>query len=372
LSGTTHHLYYLRVVTTAGTGPNAKTLLGRDYVNAAGRNQGTIPAFDTAADKNGDGYLSDAEYATRKAGFDARFVHETRLFYPYYGPMRFVTNPAGVAMHRWAADYHLRLLAANPNADGFFVDNSNGKLPFTGTAVKESVVTFTDDFAELIGAVTRAIPGKWVVANTSGAPVEGDAVAAESTAAFEEFVLRPNDVTWSGLQDIAALVNRRLNADSPSPYVILDSHPGTGGISTERTRMGTLSYYYLVADPDDTFLMFFGGYAPASAWSRVFVPAATVDVGRPTGEMTVVATGTDPENAALAYKVYGRDYGNAKVLFKPRSYTAGVGTGTTNNGTATTHQLGGNYRVLNSDGSLGAAVTQVTLRNGEGVVLMKA
>lgn len=352
LTGTSQHLYYVRAVTTGGTGPNAKTLLGRDYVNANGQAQGTIPAFDTAADKNGDGYLTDAEYATRKAGFDARFVHESRLFYPYYGQMRFVTNPASVGIHRWAADYHTRLLAANPNADGFFVDNSNGKLPFAGTPVKESVVTFTEDFADLVGAVTRALPGKWVIANTAGSQSEGDPVAAESTGVFEEFVLRPNDVTWSGLQDVATLVSNRLNADSPSPYVILDSHPGTGSISSERTRMGTLAYYYLLADPNDTFLMFFGGYAPASAWDKVFVPAATVDVGQPTAGMNVFASGTDPQNSRLNYKVYGRDYGNAKVLFKPRSYTAGVGTGTTDDATATTHELGGNYRVLNSDSTL--------------------
>jgi hypothetical protein len=372
LAGTAHHLHYVRVVTTAGTGPNARTLLGRDYVGAAGRPQGTIPAFDPAADRDGDGYLSDAEYATRRAGFDARFVHESRLFYPYYGQMRFVTNPTAVALHRWAADYHVRLLAAHPHADGFFVDNSNGKLPFAGTSVRESVVTFTEDMAGTIDAVVRAVPGRWVVANTAGSRAEGDPVAGAATAAYEEFVLRPNDVNWSGLQDVASLVGGRLNSDSPSPYVILDSHPGAASLSNERTKMGTLAYYYLLADPDQTFLMFFGGFAPASPWNRVFVRAATTDVGRPAGGMTEVATGADPQNAALTYKVYGREYGNAKVLFKPRSYAVGRGTGTTDDATATTHDLGGNYRQLYSDGSLGQVVTRVNLRNGEGVVLMRA
>jgi hypothetical protein len=154
--------------------------------------------------------------------------------------------------------------------------------------------------------------------------------------------------------------------------VILDSHPGASSISSERTRMGTLSYYYLLADPVNTFLMFFGGYSPAMAWDRVFVPAATVNVGQPVNEMSVFANGVDPQNSRLNYFVYGRDYGNAKVLFKPRSYAAGVGTGTTEDATATTHNLGGNYRILNSDGSQGAVVNSITLRNGEGVVLMKA
>ena len=372
LPGTAHSLYYVRAVTTAGTGPNAKTLLGRDYVNAGGRAAGTIPAFDYAADRNGDGYLSDAEYAARRAGYDARFVHEARLFYPYYGQMRFVTNPGGVAFRQWAGDYHRRLSAANPLADGFFVDNSNGRLPFAGTPVRESVATFTQDSADAIAAVTRAVPGKWVIANTAGGRDEGNPIAAAATGTFEEFVLRPNDVNWSGLADAAALIRGRLNSDSPSPYVTLDSHSGTGSTTSERTRTGTLAYYYLLADPDKTFLSFFGGQAPAAAWNQLFIPAAAVNVGRPTGAMTTFATGTDPQNATLTYKVFARDYGNAKVLFKPRSYALGRGTGTTDDATATAHNLGGNYRVLKSDGTLGPVVTSITLRNGEGAVLMKA
>ena len=43
---------------------------------------------------------------------DARFVYESRLFYPYYGQMRFVTNPSAPAVRHWAADYHVRLLDA--------------------------------------------------------------------------------------------------------------------------------------------------------------------------------------------------------------------------------------------------------------------
>ena len=365
-------LYHVRIVTTAGTGPTAKTLFGRDYTGAGGGARGTIPAFDAAADKNGDGYLNDAEYAARTKGFDARFVSESRLFYPYYGAMRFVTNPTSVSVRRWAADYHTRMLAANPAADGFFVDNSNGKLPFAATAVKESTATFTQDFAAAVGALARALPGKWVVANTTGSNAEGNAVAKQATAAFEEFVLRPNDHNWANFADIADLVQSRLSADRPSPDLILDTNAGSGSARTERTRMGALAYYYLLGDPDKTFLMFFGGSSPAAAWRDVFVPAATVDVGRPLGGYTTFATGADPQNAALTYKVFGRQYQNALVLYKPLSYALGKGTGTNDQATATTQQLGGSYRRLYSDGTLGAVVTSVSLMNGEGAVLMKA
>lgn len=365
-------LYYVRVVTTAGTGPTARTLFGRDYVSANGGTSGVIPAFDNQADRNGDGYLTDAEYGTRRPGMNARFVHESRLFYPYYGQMRYVTNPAGAAVQGWAASYHVKLMADNPLADGVFLDNSNGKLPFAGTPVKESVAGFTQDLAAAVGAVTRALPGKWVVSNTAGSIAEGNPIAAESTAVLEEFLLRPYDHNWSNVLDMQNRVNGRLASDSPSPYVIIDTHPGSGDIRTERLRQATLAYYYLLADPDDTFLMFFGGFKPSAKWSEVFIPAATTDVGKPTGEMTTFATGTDPQNANLTYRVYGREYGNALVLYKPRSYALGKGTGTADDATGTVHQLNGRYRQLYSDGSLGQVITSIRLKNSEGVVLVKA
>jgi hypothetical protein len=372
VGSSTQPLYYLRVATTAGTGPTARTLFGRDYVNANGGSTGTIPAFDSAADRNADGYLNDAEYATRQAGMNARFEHESRLFYPFYGQMRFVTNPGSVSVDRWAADYHVRLLADFPQADGVFLDNSNGKLPFAGTPVKESTATFTADLAAAVGAVTRALPGKWVVTNTAGSIAEGNPVAAQSTAAFEEFLLRPYDHNWSNVLDMQNRINGRLASDSPSPYVIIDTHPGSGDIRTERLRQGALAYYYLLGDPDKTFLMFFGGHKPSAAWSQVFSEAATFDVGKPKGAMTTFATGTDPQNAQLNYRVYGREYDNALVLYKPRSYTLGRGTGTADDATGTVHQLNGRYRQLYSDGSLGQVVTSVRLKNGEGVTLVKA
>ena len=74
----------------------------------------------------------------------------------------------------------------------------------------------------------------------------------------------------------------------------------------------------------------------------------------------------------LDYRVFSRQYADALVLYKPRSYTLGVGTGTITDATATTHKLGSDYRVLNGDGTRGPIINQISIRNGEGVVLMKA
>src|SRR4029453_13982269 len=118
--------------------------------------------------------------------------------------------------------------------------------------------------------------------------------------------------------------------------------------------------------------VFFGGYTPASTWSQHGAPAAAVDVGAPTGAMRVFATGFDPLSPMLTYKVFARDYENALVLYKPLSYQSGIGEGTRKEQTATTHQLGGNYRRVNADGTVGPVISSLRLRNGEGAVLIRA
>jgi hypothetical protein len=374
LGGSADWLFYVRVRTTTGTAaqaPDARTILGRDYVGAGGRSQGVIPAFDYAADADHDGYLSDAEYAKRAKDMDARFVYESRLFYPFYGQMRFVTNPSSSAVRQWAADYHARLLRQNPLADGVFLDNSGGRLPFAGTPVVEPVATYSQDSANLVAAVWRTVGPKLVVTNTSGGRTDADPIAKNSVGALEEFAIRPTEATWSAVNDLSNLVRERLGADSPSPYLILDTYSGMLAMNSPRVQNGALAYYYLLADPKRTMIMFFGGQAPSAPWSQTWIQSAQVDIGQPAGSMFVFASGQDPENTALQYQVFGRQYGRALVLYKPLSYTLGRGTGTLDDATATTQKLDGNYRVLNPDGTLGPVVNQISLRNGEGAVLWK-
>jgi hypothetical protein len=375
MPGSTAHLYYVRLRTVAGSAaqaPIATTILGRDYVNAHGGTSGTIPAFDYAADTNHDGYLDDAEYANRAAGKDARFVYESRLFYPYYGQMRILTNPSSAAVQTWAADYDQRLLAANPLADGIFMDNSSGKNPALGFNLVESTATYTADFAAMLGDINRAIAPKWVMANTSNGNTDTDQVVRQVPGTLEEFAIRALSGTWQQFTDMSNTVAERQAVNSPSSYMVIDSLSAGGSPTDARTQMATLAEYYLIGNSKSTFLMLFGGEEPASTWSRHWFNALATNVGQPKGAFTIFATGKDPANTALTYKVYTRQYDNALVLYKPLSYTLGKGTGTTANNTATTHQLGGNYHALNSDGSLGPIVTSITLRNGEGAVLMKA
>jgi hypothetical protein len=367
-------LFYARVLTTgAGTPPAVNTATGRDYTNFRGAQLGgTIPAFDSSADKDGDGYLNDREWATRKAGHNARFLYESRLFYPTYGPNRFATNVGNAAFQAWAVDYHIRALKAEPLADGFFVDNSTGKIAVDPTGIKEVFSNYAADHGKLLGEINKRLgSGKWIIANTAGAGTTAEPIARNGVSMLEEFALRPLTANHVQVDDLAATLKYRRELAGGKAYEILDSLPQGIDAADPRVQTTTLAMYYIVADPNTSFLMMNGGNEPASGWKRHWTDAIKFNVGRPTGDHRVWAEGQDPANRNLTYKVYRRDYQNAMVLYKPLAYTRGV-NGTTANNTATTHTLGGNYRVVNANGTLGPVVNKITLRNGEGVVLAKA
>jgi hypothetical protein len=280
--------------------------------------------------------------------------------------MRFVTNPSVPGFRAWAMDYLGRQLQGRPTSGGLFIDNSGGEAPVTAGQVRESVATYQADYASLLSAISRTYPTRLVVANTWT-----DTIIRNTTGFYNEFALKPLADTYTQFETTAARVARWLALRSPSPYGILDVLPQNGSPTDPRTQLASLAYYYLVADPQRTFVNFFGGYATTTSWTQHWVPAVNYNVGPPLEAFRVFATGQDPTNAALTYRVYARSYANALVLYKPLS-AGSSGSGTTADATATTHALGGSYRLLHADGTLGPVVTSVTLRNGEGAVLVKA
>lgn len=367
-------LYYVRIRTTAlgGTPPVATALLGRDYVEANGRTSGTVPVFDPLADADRDGYLNDAEYERRAAGKDARFLYESRVFTESYGQMRPATNPSNPAFRAWAVDFHGRLAAKHPLATGFFMDNAGGKSPVQAGAALEPVDNYGTDSGVLLREIWRAAAPRWVLANTGGAGTRAEAVVQQNPAYFEEFGIRPLSHNWAFFEELAALVARRAALSAPAPLAVLDSHPQRGTITDARMQLGVLAYYYLLADPETTFLVFHGGVEPASSWTRHWSPAAAYNIGRPTSRWSQRDTGPDPANPALSYRLYQRTYERALVLHKPLSHARGVvTTAAQGDDTATRHDLGGSFQPLRADGTLGPAITSISLRNGEGAILIR-
>jgi hypothetical protein len=224
----------------------------------------------------------------------------------------------------------------------------------------------------MLAAIEKAIAPRWVLANTAGGGRHCEPVVQFNPAYFEEFAIRPMAHNWTLFEDIAEAVERRSKLTAPPPLAVLDSYPAKGKVDDPRMQIGVLAYYYLLADPDSTFLCFFGGYEPGTAWNRHWSPAVAFDVGRPTGKFTVFATGVDPAAKDLTFKVYQRAYEKALILYKPLSHGRGANTSpTSDDNTATGHDLNGTYQQVQPDGTLGPPITSISLRNGEGAILAK-
>jgi hypothetical protein len=160
-----------------------------------------------------------------------------------------------------------------------------------------------------------------------------------------------------------------------------DTSNGTAG--SDRGKIFTLALYYLVHGPY-TYYMYETGpghWLPGHLSTWAWNPAVEYDVGQPdlipngsvdfdghanTKEYYVFASGSDPYDSTLTYRVLARNFTNALVLVK--MLPAGS---VTDDRSITTHPLNGSYAVLQADGSLGAVVTEATLRNNEAQILIR-
>jgi hypothetical protein len=289
-----------------------------------------------------------------------------------YGQMRFSTNPCNAGFRAWAVDYHQRLAKLNPLADGFFMDNSDGKPPVVAGDVVQSLATYARDYGAMLNAITKGIEPRWVLANT-GQDARSDPIVQYNPAYMVEFAIRPLAHHYGFFEELAGSVARRGKVASPPPLAVIDSHPQGGSPTDPRTQLATLAYYYLLSDPETTFLMFYGGFEPATGWARHWVGAAAYDIGRPAGKWSPWASGVDPSNKSLSYRIYQRKFKSGWVLYKPLSYARGAtAISSLAAESATKHDLGGTYRPLRADGTLGGAITSISLRNGEGAILIKS
>jgi hypothetical protein len=96
------------------------------------------------------------------------------------------------------------------------------------------------------------------------------------------------------------------------------------------------------------------------------MPAIEADVGHPREARHVIASGVD--SAGQKYRIFARDFDNAYIVIRPqidwRKQTYADSTGVA-------VPLPSPMRPLHRDGTLGDAVSSVTLRNVEAAILFK-
>jgi hypothetical protein len=383
--------FYIRVrVTASGTGPTTAELSGRDYAASGYTQSGTTPAFDYAADLDSDGYLTDAEYATRATGKNARFAYEGRIP-SQYGVQRMLMRYSQQAPVDWLAAHDAELMTANPTYNGIFMDNSIGVIKISQSYIIEPIASSPTEYGLALNAAWKAMPAhatmgqRWIMPNVAGSTDQAIAdMVVFVPSYFMEFGYRAVGTSgslgtsWTSFDGMVNQVASWQSVASPEPlgFIDTDVFPDlSANMSNPIYLMAALCYHYMIKSAG-TYHMYWGGRNPSESWRNKWFLAAQYNVGQPTGALSVMATGTDPDTsvaANLTYKVYSRQYGNALILLKPLSYTS-PNTGAYTPASGTTHSLtalnAAGYKPVSADGTLGSTITSITLENGQGAILI--
>lgn len=306
----------------------------------------------------------------------------TRLQFTAWGSKRWAINPGDSGARAYAEDRIRRFVG---NSDGVFFDSHSsgdigkalGKTPLAEYPDRQK---YQSDMIEYVHDIAQAIAPKIVMINTSEYAKPFDWGMA--TAAGAVHLERMNNPLTSMMPDrwkwvdtllthnvLVELVSLDSWSDANTAHGVLGTYtPGNYTSKAERLKMFELASYYLVvpSTPDHLYLDL------QNAWKvpydQVWLKAQEYDVGHPTGPRRVIQTGKDSTNTG--FSIWARDFDHALILARPTATWKNRNFG---DSTAVTVPLpdGEALRPLHGDGTLGAPVTSVTLRNSEAMILVR-
>jgi PKD repeat protein len=214
---------------------------------------------------------------------------------------------------------------------------------------------------------------KWLGINIAN--VWSDGYASMDVADILIMEWRYDPVRDTGCEEIRLSRQRdRVAAEAGirswyAPLMQQDVPGQPGEITYGEALLGSLAWN-LTTRSDETLLFLFGGAGnPAEAgWDtltwRGCVEVAQAELGSAVGEPYAYAEGTDP--TGKTYRVWARHYENGLTLVRNRgNYNQGIEPET-----ATSVALHAAFQPVAPEGEIGAAVSSITLRNGEGAILL--
>ncbi len=324
-------------------------------------------------------YASHTEYRLEDA-----FLHSstskseaTRLKVHIWDSDRWMINPSDAGARAYTIDRYRRLVQGT---SGVFVDeaSSGDILPRVRGAVEFVQDRYEADYTSLLAAIKREIGSKTIMLNTAEYTKPFDRANASAAGAvhlelFNNPMKTQMTERWRWVEELLAL-GVDVDMESPYPASWGDEHSyeypkGNYATSGQRLRMWELASYYMVVgqSPDGLYL-----HLKAPDWqtplSDYWLPAIEANIGHPVNARSEKAQGTDP--TGQAYTIYQREFDRALVLIRPQR---GWGTQNYEDATAVDVTLpsGEVWLPLHADGTLGASVTSVKLRNSESLILVK-
>ena len=290
---------------------------------------------------------------------------------------RWLINPGDAGSRAYQADRLARIAQGHA---GVFLDEFGG--PMYG-AVKP-----TDEFAtgpaylaseaELLAQVHAAIAPKILLVNIAEywTPTDSAIVVAGGGAQLERTNYPFTDRTeerWTEIDHLlaAGVYTEFVATISYTEWAGVPKHrptfnAGMYGTPTERGQMAQLASYYMAVGTDAQRLSFdqqnYWNVRPDTAWAR----AVEVDVGHPLRARHVIASGMDAKGQK--YRIYQREFEHALVFMRPAVDWRPTVYG---DDTAIEIPLPRPMRLLHRDGTLGAAVRSVMLRNVDAAIFVE-
>lgn len=301
----------------------------------------------------------------------------TRLKAHIWDSDRWMINPSDPGARAYTIDRYRRLAQGT---NGVFIDeaSSGDIIPRVRGAVEFQADRYEADYTSLLAAVKRELGNKTIMLNTAEYMKPFDRANAKAAGAvhlelFNNPMRSQMVERWRWVEELLSL-GVEVDLVSPYPASWADEHSqeypkGNYRTPGRRLQMWELASYYMVVgqNPDG---LYFHPLAPnwQTPLSEYWLPAIEANIGHPVGARSVKAEGVDP--TGQPYTVYQREFDRAVVLIRTQR---GWGAQNYKDGTAVEVSLpsGETWLPLNADGTLGAAVTKVKLRNSESLILVK-
>ncbi len=328
-------------------------------------------------DQNGNGYVDDAEFASRPhPESTARFIHQSRSAGYLYQYMSYGLNLNSDHVKTWLEEATLEDYDSD-KYDGIVFDSLGRNVRSRSWGRNTTFIEYSGglydpqfeaDVTQLMINFQEALPEEIITGNNNFNLYYINILDGSEGESF--FGIRSKYVNYYEAPDASALtvkLDRVINASKKDKIMLVHSQAFTNDpeITIERDNMFALAAYYLV-DYDSTYFMYVNNHAYGAPWEYWF-DAVGYDVGAPIGDYYEFVNGSDPSNPGDPYFVFARNRskGISLVKFLPRPNSS------LGDDSITNHTLPGTYIRLMSNGSLGDEIlTSVELLNGEGVVLV--
>lgn len=290
---------------------------------------------------------------------------------------RWLINPGDAGSRAYQSDRLSRIAQGN---DGVFLDEFGGPMYGAPKPTDEFATwgAYLASEAEMIAQIHAAIAPRILLINIAEywTPTDSAIVVAGGGVQLERTNYPFSDRTegrWTQIDHLlaAGVYTEFVAALSYTEWgKVSKNHPSfNGGMynsPTDRGQMAQLASYYMAVTTDAQRLSFdqqpYWNVRPDTVWAA----AVEVDVGHPLQARHVIAKGLDPKGQS--YRIYAREFEHALVLMRPAIDWRPTVYG---DDTAVEIPLAKPMRLLHRDGTLGAPLTSVKLRNVDAAILLQ-